>query len=171
MLDGPEVPVDDPVLVGVVDPVGDLPDVVHGLLAVEDLFLLEDPFERPPLDVFHDHEEDVLLLLGRDHPDDVGVVEGGLEPGLLEQLVELDGLLVGDLEGDLDVEPGVLGQEDRPEPPAPEGAMISYLPTFCPCRNMLSAPEMGDHPDGRDRRGLRPEDGPSQADGLEAVRP
>ena len=51
-----------------------------------------------------------------------GMVEGGLETRLLEELEQLLGLLVGDLDRDLDVEPGVLGQEDRTEPAAPEGA-------------------------------------------------
>jgi hypothetical protein len=44
------------------------------------------------------------------------MIEGGQQPRLLQEVVEVPALAVGDLDRDLLVDPLVLGQEDRAEP-------------------------------------------------------
>ncbi len=46
-----------------------------------------------------------------------------------------------------------LARNTEPKPPLPKDRMISYLPTFCPWRNMSPIPEMGNHPQS-DHEGL-----------------
>ena len=88
---------------------------------VEGALAGDDGLERFPRHVLHDDEEDVVLLLSRQHRHDVGVTEAGQQARFLEEFAEVDALAVGDLEGDLLVDPGVLGQIDRAEAAAAEG--------------------------------------------------
>jgi hypothetical protein len=53
--------------------------------------------------------------LGGQDADDVRMVEGGEEAGLLEELVRVAGLPVRHLDRHLLVDPGVAGEEDRAE--------------------------------------------------------
>ena len=67
----------------------------------------------------HDEEDAVLLLRGRDG-DDVGMIDAGEEARLAEQLAEVEVLPVRDLDRDLFVDPGVLGEIHGAEPAAAE---------------------------------------------------
>ena len=102
-------------LVGVLDALQDLHRVVEGARHVEALLAVEHRLQALALDVLHDDEEDAVHALGGDDADDVGVVEGGQQARLLQQVVEVAALAVGDLDRDLLVDPGVLGQEDGAE--------------------------------------------------------
>jgi hypothetical protein len=112
---GAQVAVQDLGLVRVLHPLQDLDDVVQGARDVQALLAVEHGLQALALDVVHHDEEDALHPLRGQDADDVGVVEGGQEARLLEQVVEVPALAVGDLDGDLLVDPGVLGQVDRPE--------------------------------------------------------
>jgi dolichyl-phosphate-mannose-protein mannosyltransferase len=111
-----QVAVEDLGLVRVLNALQDLDDVVEGARDVEALLAVEHGLQALALDVVHHDEEDALHPLRGQDADDVGVVEGGQEARLLEQVVEVPALAVGDLDGDLLVDPGVLGEIDRPEP-------------------------------------------------------
>ena len=85
-------------------------------------------FERLARHVLHDDEEDVLLLLRRQDGDDVRVVEGREQARLAEQFAEVDALLVRHLEGDLLVDPGVVGEIDGAEASAADRREDLVLP-------------------------------------------
>ena len=105
--------------------------------------------DRHALDVFEGDVMEHAVLADAEDPGDVLVVElGGRSALLVESLDDLgvDGLVGGEqLEGDLAVELGIQGTEDRPHPPDADG---------------LLEPECADHlagPRQRDRsRGRRP---------------
>ena len=111
-----QVAVEDLRLVRVLHPLQDLDDVVRGARHVQALLAVEHGLQALALDVVHHDEEDALHPLRGQDADDVGVVEGGQEARLLEEVVEVPALAVGDLDGHLLVDPGVLGEVDRPEP-------------------------------------------------------
>ena len=93
--------------------------------------------QRLALDVFHDDEEDVFLLLGRRDRDDVGMIERRQQPRLVQQLGEVEVLPVGHLERDVLVDPGiprqVHGARNRR---CRGGATIWYLPSVWPWNSM-----------------------------------
>ena len=76
--------------------------------------------ERFARHVLHHDEEHIVLLLGREDGDDVGMAHRGEQPRLFEHLAEVEALLVRNLERDLLVDPGVLGEIDGTEAAAPE---------------------------------------------------
>ena len=117
---GPQVAVDDPLAVRVIDRVADLAAVVEGLGQLERALAIRDRLERLARHVLHDDEEHLADPLGGEHGDDVGMAQRRQQPRLVQQLAEVERLAVGDLERDLLVDPGVLGQEDRAEPAAAE---------------------------------------------------
>ena len=108
----------DALAVRVIDRVADLARVVEAASQVERAVARDDRLERLARHEFHDDEEDVFLLLGGQDRDDVGMIEAGEQPGLAEQLAEVDTLFVRNLERDLLVDPGVFRQIDRSEPAA-----------------------------------------------------
>ena len=79
---GPQVAVEDLVLVGVLHALQDLDDVVHGAGDVQALLAVEHRLQALALDVLHHDEEDAVHALGGEDADDVGVIEGGEEPRL-----------------------------------------------------------------------------------------
>src|SRR5262249_26792642 len=82
---------------------------------VERAIARDDRLERFAGHELHDDEEDVLLFLRRQDGDDVGMIERREEARLAQQLAEVDGLLVRDLERGLLVDPGIFGEVDRAE--------------------------------------------------------
>src|SRR5581483_5664807 len=100
---------------GVIDSIADLTRVVERRGDVERPAARQNRFQRLAGHELHHDEEDVLLLLGRQNRDDVGMVQRGEEARLAEQLAEVRALAVGDLERNLLVNPGVLGEVDRAE--------------------------------------------------------
>ncbi len=102
-------------LVGVLDALEDLEGVGEGPGDVEALLPIEDGLEGLALHVLHDDEEDAVHALGGENADDVLMVEGGQEARLLEHLFFCAALTMRHLDGDLLVDPGVLGEEHRPE--------------------------------------------------------
>ena len=102
-------------LVGMLDALQDLHGHLDRLELVDHLLPVEQAFEALALHVLHDDEERSVDLLRGQDGDDVGVVEGGEETGLLEEIVLLPGLAVGDLDRDPLVDPGVAGEENRAE--------------------------------------------------------
>jgi len=111
-----QVAVEDLGLVRVLHALQDLHDVAERARDVQALLAIEHRLQALALDVVHHDEEHALHPLGGQDADDVGVVEGRQEPRLLEKVVEVPALAVGDLDGHLLVDPGVLGEVDRPEP-------------------------------------------------------
>ena len=112
---GAQVAMEDLVLVRVLDALQDLHRVGQGARDVEALLAVEHRLQALALDVLHDDEEDALDALGGDDADDVRMIEGGQEARLLQQVVEVAALAVGDLDGDLLVDPRVLREEDGAE--------------------------------------------------------
>jgi len=118
---GAQVAVDDALAVGMVDGVADLAGEVEGTRHVECALAIGDRLEGLARDVLHDDEEDLADPLGGEHGDDIGMTQRRQQPRLAQQLAEVERLAVRHLEGDLLVDPGVLGQEDRAEAAAAEG--------------------------------------------------
>jgi hypothetical protein len=110
-----EIAMEHALLVRVVDRVADLADVVERTVQVECALARDDRLEGFTRHVLHHDEEEVLLLLGGEDRDDVGMVERGQQARLAEQLAEVDALLVRHLEGDFLVDPRVLGEVHGPE--------------------------------------------------------
>src|SRR6185503_3787378 len=98
-----------------VDGVADLAGVVERAQHVERAFPRDQRLERFARHELHHDEEDVLLLLRREDGDDVGVIQGGQQPRLAQQLAEVDALLMRDLERDFLVDPGVFREVNSPE--------------------------------------------------------
>ena len=69
----------------------------------------------------------LVLLLRREHRDDVRVTHRGEETRLLQHLAEVEVLLVRDLEGDLLVDPGVFGEVNSAEAATPQGRQNAVL--------------------------------------------
>src|SRR5262245_31549906 len=107
------------VSVRMVEGVANLADVVEGERKIERPVARDDVFERVARHELHHDEEDVLLLLRREDRHDVRMVQAREEAGFPQQLTELDSLLVRNLEGNLLVNPRVVGQVDSAEAPAP----------------------------------------------------
>ena len=139
MLPGPQIAVQDAGAVRVIDRVADLAGEiereghVEGAVA-EDLLL-----ERLALHVLHDDEEDVVLLLGREHGDDVGMAHRREQPRFLEQLGEVEALLVGNLQRDFLVDPGVFGQVHAAEAAAAERRNDAVLADGLPAEEHVRA--------------------------------
>ena len=112
----------------VIDGVADLAREVEGAVQIERALSHDDVFERLTGHVLHDDEEHVLLLLGREYGDDVGVTHGGEQPRLLDHLAEVEVLLVRYLERDLLVDPRVFGKVDTAEAAAAKGRQDAVLP-------------------------------------------
>src|SRR5262245_22861343 len=97
----------------VIDGVADLTDVVEGQRKIERALAADDDLEVFAGHELHHDEEDVVLLLRRENGDDVRVTEAGEEARLSQKLAEVHALLMGNLERNLLVDPGVFGEEDR----------------------------------------------------------
>ena len=106
------------VAVRVVDRVADLTGIVERQTQGERAAAGQHRLERLPGHELHHDEEDVFLLLGGEDRDDVGMTEGREQARLTQQLAEVDALLVGNLQGNLLVDPGVFREVDRAEPAA-----------------------------------------------------
>ena len=125
----PQVAVNHALTVRVVDGVADLAGEVERPVELERALARDDVLERLALHVLHHDEEDVVLLLGRDDGDDVGMADAGEQSRLAEQLAEVESLAVRDLDRDLLVDPGVVGEVDGTETAAAERQRRS-----CICR-------------------------------------
>ncbi len=125
---GTEIAVQDAGSVRMVDGVADLTGEIEGPVQVERPVAHDDVLERLAGDVLHHDEEDVILLLGRQDGHDVRMAHRCQQTRLFEHLAEIEVLLVRDLEGDLLVNPGVLGQIDAAEAAAPKGRQNPVLP-------------------------------------------
>ena len=77
----------------------DLLDIHRRLRPIQNFLFIQYLFQGASLDVFHDHEEDLVLFFGRDHTDDIRVIQSCLKPRFFEQLKQLDRLLVRYLDG------------------------------------------------------------------------
>ena len=99
----------------VVESIADLAGVVERNRHVERAAPREHHFERLAGHVLHHDEEDVLLLIRRHERDDVRVVQAAEQLGFANQFAEVDALLVGNLERNLLIDPGVFGEVDRAE--------------------------------------------------------
>ena len=132
---GPQVPVDHALLVGVFDGIDDLARVVEREVQLERAAIRDDVLERLARHVLHDDEEDVVLLLCRDDRDDVGMVERGQQPRLAQQFAEVEALAVRYFDRDTLVDPGVLGQIDRTEPPAAQRFENAVLAERLPAKD------------------------------------
>jgi hypothetical protein len=116
-----------PAPVRVVHRIADLAGEVERLGHVERTLAEDLLLQRLALDVFHHDEEEVLLLLDREHRHDVGVAHRGQQARLLELLQEVHALLVGDLERDFLVHPGVVGEVHAAETAAAERRQDAVL--------------------------------------------
>ena len=83
------------------------------------------------VDHFHtarNHQENVFLFLRRRDRDDVWMADTGQEPGLPQQLAEIEALTMGDLDRNLLVDPGVLREVNGAESAAAERRDDLVLP-------------------------------------------
>jgi hypothetical protein len=117
---GPQVAVDDALLVRVLDRVGDLAGVVEHQSHVERALVRDDVLQRFAWHVLHDDEEGVVLLLGGDDVDDVWMVQRSEEARLAKQLAEVKILAMRNLDGHPLVDPRVFREEHRAESAAAE---------------------------------------------------
>ena len=109
----PQIPVQHALAVRVIHGVHDLAGVVERTGDVERPVSRDDRLERFARDELHHDEENVLLLLRGQDGDDVGMIEAGEQARLAQQLAEVDALLVGNLQGNLLVDPGVFREVNR----------------------------------------------------------
>ncbi len=111
---------DDALPVRVIHRVADLAGVVERARQIERALALDDLLERVAGHVLHHDEEHVVLLLGGQDRDDVGMAQAGQQPRLAQQLAEVEVLPMRNLERDLLVDPGVFREVDRAEAAAAE---------------------------------------------------
>ena len=96
-------------------------------------------FERVAGHVLHHDEEDVVLLLGGEHGDDVRMAEAGEQARLAQQLAEVEVLPVRNLERDLLVDPRVFREIDAAKAAAAEGREDAVLPDGLSAKEHLCA--------------------------------
>src|SRR5436190_13015085 len=99
----------------VIDGVADLAGVIERQWKIERALARDDRLEVLTGNELHHDEENVLLFLGGDDGDDVGMVERGEQSRFAEQFAEIEALLMRNLQRDFLVNPGVFGQVDRAE--------------------------------------------------------
>ena len=102
-----EIAMNDSLSVGVAHGTAYLLRIGNRQVCVEGAPIGDHVLERLALDVFHHDEEDVVLFLGCRDRNDVGVVEGGKQSWLPEELGEIEILLVRHLDRDIFVDPRV----------------------------------------------------------------
>jgi len=149
---GFQVAVDDALLVGLLETLGDLPGDRQRLV-YRDGALLHALGQILTLDQLQDEEGLAVGLLEAVYGGDVGVVEGGEEVGLpLEpgQPLGVAGHLGRKcLEGDLAAELRVLSPVDLAHPPGPNGSQDLVGPQACPRRQRHAAALFEDAPGRR----------------------
>ncbi len=142
---GLEVAVDDAVLVRGGEAAGDLLGVLDGL-AERQRAGGEHLAERAALEELGDEVGGAVVGADVEEGEDVGVVEGAGEAGLLLEAAEAVGVLAvlggEDLDGDVAVEAGVAGAVDLAHPAGPDRAPDLVRPQPRPGR------ERHGHPDG-----------------------
>ena len=111
----------DALPMGVVDGVADLAREVERAAQTHGAARGDDLLEGLAGHVFHHDKEHAVLLFSRGDGHDVGMVQAGQQPRFAQQLSEVQVLTVGNLEGDLLVDPGVGCQVDRAEASAAKG--------------------------------------------------
>ena len=114
-----DVPVQDPLAVGVVDGVGQVAEDPGGGRRVEAM-MVAIPVQRPPADEMEGHPAAAVVEARVVDGHDVGMVQPRRGPGLAEEALHHALARIGlleHLEGHVPVEPGVVGQVDVPEAP------------------------------------------------------
>ena len=132
-----QVAMDDALAMRVIHRVADLARVVERARQLERAFTLDDRFERVAGHVLHHDEEDVVLLLGGDHSDDVGMTERGEQTGLAGELAEVQILFVRDLDRDFLFDPRVFGEIHAAETATPQRRENAVFPDRLPAKEHL----------------------------------
>src|SRR5687768_9802810 len=110
----------DALPVRVVDGVADLAGKIEAAVQLERAGGGDQILQRLAMDVFHDDEEDVVLLLGGGYRDDVGMTDAGEQPRFTQQVAEVHALAMRYFDRDLFVDPRVLREIHGAEPAAAE---------------------------------------------------
>ena len=99
--------------------VAHLTDVVERTGEIEASFPRDDRLERLARHVLHHHEKHVVVLLGRQDRNDVGMIERRKQTRFVQEFTEVDTLPMRHLDRDLLVDPGVAGEVYGTEAPLP----------------------------------------------------
>src|SRR3954463_11782489 len=106
--------------VRVIDGVADLAGEIQRAIQIECPLRRDDVLESLPLHVLHDNEEDALLFLRGNDCDDIGVADARQQARFAEEFTEIESLPMRNLDRDLLVDPGVVGEVNSAESAAAE---------------------------------------------------